>query len=228
MSPDTLINPVDDAVVSRRSIRGFLPRPVSKQELQHILTVASRAPSGSNIQPWRVYALSGSTLDAVKSELTALHVAHAPTAPEYRYYADEWRDPYLDRRRKAGWGLYQLAGVSRGDREAAHRQRARNYQFFGAPVGLIFTIDRKLGRGAWLDVGMFLQNVMVVARGHGLDTCAQAALANYPDVLRRHLGLKDSELVICGMALGHADPDEPTNTLVTEREELDAFVTFLD
>ena len=217
---------VDEAVLSRRSIRGFLPCAVPTQTLEHILRVASRAPSGSNIQPWRVYVLQGATLGSVKNALTKLHLSGAPTSPGYSYYAMDWRAPYVDRRRKAGWGLYQLAGVAKGDRDAAHLQRARNYQFFGAPVGMVFTIDKTLGMGAWLDVGMFLQNIMIIARGHGLDTCPQAAIANYPDVLREHLTLSDNDLVICGMAIGYADPDEPTNALVTEREMLASFVTF--
>jgi nitroreductase len=158
-------------------------------------------------------------------ELSAAHEAGEPTRNEYEYYPTEWRSPYIERRRKTGWALYALAGIERGDREAGERQRGRNYTFFGAPVGLIFVIDRYLERGSWLDFGMFLQNIMVAARSHGLDTCAQAALANFPAIARRHLAIPDDQMIICGMALGRADPDEATNTLITDREELSAFVT---
>ena len=217
---------VDRAIESRRSVRGFLPRPVPQQTVEHLLRVASRAPSGSNTQPWRLHVLQGEPLSALTRELVARHDAGVPPAPEYRYYPKEWRSPYIERRRKAGWGLYELAGVQKGDRAGAHRQRARNFDFFGAPVGMIFTLDRTLGQGGWLDTGMFLQSLMIAARGHGLDTCPQAAIAGYPDVVRAQLKIADGELVLCGMALGWADPAEPANALQTEREDLSAFVTF--
>ncbi|MEJ7685550.1 MAG: nitroreductase [Variovorax sp.] len=218
---------VDHAILSRRSVRGFLSQTVPRETVEHLLRVASRAPSGSNIQPWRAYVLSGDALTALTDALTAQHDAGVPTTPEYDYYPREWRSPYLDRRRKAGWGLYQLAGVARGDREAAHQQRARNFSFFGAPVGMVFTLDPTLGKGGWLDTGMFLQNLMVAARGRGLDTCPQVSIAGYPAVVREHLKLPATELVLCGLALGWADPDEPTNALLTEREDLSTFVTFM-
>ncbi len=217
---------VDRAITGRRSVRAFRSDPVSLDAVRHLLAVASRAPSGSNIQPWRVHVLTGDPLAALCRDLVAMHDAREPEQREYEYYPTAWRSPYLDRRRKAGWGLYALAGIAKGDRTAAARQRGLNYTFFGAPVGLIFTIDRDLERGSWLDYGMFLQSIMVAARGHGLDTCPQAALANYPAVIQRHLGIPDGEMVVCGMALGHADPDAPTNTLVTEREDLSSFATF--
>lgn len=216
---------VDRAIVSRRSIRAFLPTPVPLRIVEEILRVASRAPSGSNIQPWRARVLLGVTLAAVTKSLLAAHENGEEEAREYDYYPSEWRSPYIERRRKTGWGLYELAGVQRGDREAAARQRGLNYTFFGAPVGMIFTIDSDMGRGSWLDFGMFLQNIMLAARGRGLDTCPQAAMANYPAIVRRHLAIPDTEMVVCGMALGHADPDAPTNRLMTDREELSTFVT---
>ena len=216
---------VDHAINSRRSVRAFRNDPVLLETVQHLLQVASRAPSGSNIQPWRVHVVMGTSLAALTCDLLAMHEAGEPEAREYDYYPTEWRSPYLDRRRKAGWGLYALAGVARGDRQGAARQRGLNYTFFGAPVGLVFTIDRDLEKGSWLDYGMFLQNIMIAARGHGLDTCPQASTANYPAVVRRHLGIPDSEMLVCGMALGYADPAAPTNTLETEREALSSFIT---
>ena len=224
--PDSDAAIVERAITGRRSMRACRSDPVPPETVRHLLRVASRAPSGSNIQPWRVHVLTGARLAALCRDLLAVHEAGEPEQREYDYYPTAWRAPYLDRRRKAGWGLYALAGIAKGDRAAAARQRGLNYGFFGAPVGLIFTIDRDLERGSWLDYGMFLQSIMVAARGQGLDTCPQAALANYPAVLRHHCAIPDGEMVVCGMALGRADPEAPTNALVTEREDLPSFVTF--
>lgn len=223
---DRLRRTVEWAITSRRSVRGFLPTPVGREVVEHLLAVASRAPSGSNVQPWKVHVVSGPALERLKQELTAAHFGGVPEAREYEYYPTEWRSPYLERRRKLGWELYRLTGVARGDHEAGLRQRGRNYAFFGAPVEMIFTIDRDLGQGSWLDFGMFLQNIMIAARGHGLDTCPQAAIANYPDILRRQLGIGADQTIICGMALGVADPAEPANRLVSEREPVEGFTTF--
>ena len=219
---------VDGALTTRRSIRGFRPDPVPLDLVRHLLTVSSRAPSGSNIQPWKVYVLTGAALERLKAELVETFLSGEPEQRAYHYYPQNWRSPYIERRRHVGWKLYELAGVARGDREAGDRQRARNYRFFGAPVGLVFSVDKDMEIGSWLDCGMFIQNVMVAARGHGLDTCAQAAIANYPAIVARHLGIPDTETVICGMALGWADLDEPTNALRSPREPVDAFATFLD
>jgi len=217
---------VDRAIRTRRSIRGFLPDPVPRETIARLLELAGTAPSGSNIQPWRVHVVTGEALRRLKADLLARHEGHAPEEREYEYYPVKWRAPYLERRRAVGWKLYELTGVARGDREAGHRQRGRNYDFFGAPVGLVFTIDDDLEKGSWLDCGMFLQTFMIAARGHGLDTCPQAAIANYPAVLRRHLPIGATETIICGMALGHADPAEPANRLEPGREPLEAFATF--
>jgi nitroreductase len=217
---------VEAAITSRRSIRGFLDRPVPREVVARILEVAARAPSGSNIQPWKLHVVTGAALSRLTSAMGATHAAGEASRREYEYYPLTWRTPYLERRRKVGWQLYELAGVARGDKEAGLRQTGRNFAFFGAPVGLVFTIDSDLEKGSWLDYGMFLQNIMVAARGHGLDTCPQAAIANYPDILRDHLGIPSAETVVCGMALGWADPAEPANRLVAEREPVEAFTTF--
>ena len=217
---------VSAAITSRRSVRGFLDHPVDRAAVVRLLELASRAPSGSNVQPWKAHVATGSALRRLSEDLLAAHVAGEPEAREYEYYPVNWRAPYLDRRRRVGWQLYELAGVARGDREAAHRQRGRNYVFFGAPVGLIFAIDRDLEQGSWLDYGMFLQTFMIAARGQGLDTCPQAAIANYPAIVRRHLAIPEAEMIVCGMALGWADPREPTNALVSEREPVAGFTTF--
>jgi nitroreductase len=217
---------VFEAMATRRSVRGFLPDPVPRATIEAILAAASRAPSGSNIQPWKVRVTTGAEKARLTAALRAAHDAGAKVERDYHYYPRNWREPYLARRRKIGWGLYQLAGVAKGDHAAGHEQRARNFDFFGAPVGLFFTIDRDMEQGSWIDYGMFLQNVMLAARGFGLDTCPQAAFCDHHDVVRAHLGIPASEALVCGMSLGLADPAEPTNALVTEREPVSAFTTF--
>ena len=219
---------VDRAIASRRSVRRFLPTPVPRSTVEEILAVASRAPSGTNTQPWRVTVLAGERLAALsRAILDAFD--HEPEAhrEEYDYYPVQWSEPYLSRRRKVGWDLYGLLGITREDKAGMHRQFGRNYRFFDAPVGLIFTIERALARGSWLDYGMFLQNVMVAARGRGLDTCPQAAFNRFHRVIERELALPATEMVVCGMSLGHADPDAPENRLATEREPVAGFARFL-
>jgi len=224
--PDTMREAVAYAISSRRSIRGFTDTPVDRATIASLLDLASRAPSGSNIQPWKAHVLMGAALARVSAALLGAFHSGQPESREYQYYPRNWRSPYLERRRALGWKLYALTGVERGDKEAGRRQIARNYAFFGAPVGLIFTIDRDMEQGSWLDYGMFLQSLMIAARGLGLDTCPQAAIANYPDVLRRELPISGSEMVVCGMALGVPDPAEPANALVAEREPVSAFTIF--
>lgn len=222
MKPD----PVAAAITSRRSIRAFLPTPVPRETVERILDIAARAPSGTNMQPWRAHALAGAPLRRLSEALVAEALAGAPTEAEYRYYPGQFFEPYLSRRRKVGWDLYGLLGIARGEAEKMKRQHARNYAFFGAPVGLIFTIDRRLEIGSWLDYGFFLGNVTVAARGMGLDTCPQAAFAPHHRMIRAQLGLAEEEVVVCGMALGHADPDAPENALVTERVPARDFCSF--
>lgn len=225
-APPSAAETVEAAVTSRRSVRGFRPDPVDLQLVERILAAASRAPSGSNIQPWSVHVLAGGPLRALAEELTGEFLSGAPEAPDYRYYPTNWRSPYIERRRQTGWSLYALTGVARGDHEAGQRQRAKNYSFFGAPVGLVFTLDNDLNPGSWIDMGMFMENVMVLARGHGLHTCPLAAIGNYPPIVRRHLAIPDTKIIIAGMALGHEDPTEPANALRTGREPVSVFCTF--
>lgn len=220
---------VDEAITSRRSIRAFLPTPVPRETIEDILRVAARAPSGTNTQPWKVHVLTG----AAKARLSAAIRAafddpeeRARHSEEYAYYPTQWQPPYIDRRRKVGWDLYGLLGIGKTDKERMHAQHGRNYAFFDAPVGLIFTIDRVMQQGSWLDYGMFLQNIMVAARARGLDTCPQAAFTQFHRIIEAQLGLGPDEMVVCGMSLGHADPDAIENTLVTEREPVAGFTTF--
>jgi nitroreductase len=222
---------VDAAISSRRSIRAFLPDPVPRATLEAILAVASRAPSGTNTQPWRVRVLTGATLARISR---AVHAAHDDPAErkahteEYAYYPREWAEPYLGRRRKVGWDLYALLGLTREDKAGMHAQHGRNYLFFDAPVGLVFSIDRVMEQGSWLDYGMFLQNIMVAARARGLDTCPQAAFTQYHRVLARELNFAESEMLVCGMSLGWADMSRIENSLVTEREPVAGFAQFLE
>jgi nitroreductase len=203
---------VDHAITSRRSVRGFTRRPVPPEVVREVLSVASRAPSMTNTQPWRVHVLTGAARDRLSEEIRAAHEAGEHPEPEYAYYPEEWASPYLDRRRQIGWALYGLLGIAKGDRDAtARRQHRKNYDFFGAPVGMVFTLHRALRYGSYLDLGMFLQNIMVAARGRGLDTCPQAAFMNWHAIIRRQLAVPPERLVVCGMALGFADkPRRPT------------------
>ena len=229
MTDPAAIHAVDAAITSRRAIRAFLPTPVAKETIVEILRVATRAPSGTNTQPWKVHVLTGAAKEKLSAAIKAAYDDPAERAAhreEYDYYPTEWRSPYIDRRRKIGWDLYGLLGIAKTDRARMHAQHGRNYAFFDAPVGLIFTIDRVMKQGSWLDYGMFLQNVMLAARARGLDTCPQAAFTQFHRIIAQQLGLGADEMVVCGMSLGFADPDAIENTLVTEREPVAGFTTF--
>jgi len=222
---------VDAAITSRRSIRAFLDKPVEQADIARILEVAARAPSGTNTQPWKVYVLTGQARVELSNAILAVHLDPAQSrehTEEYPYYPREWVSPFIDRRRKVGWDLYSLLGLTRDNKAGMAAQHARNFNFFDAPVGLIFTIDRIMEQGSWLDYGMFLQNIMVAARGRGLDTCPQAAFTQYHRIIASQLQLPENETVVCGMALGWADPGKIENSLVTEREPLSSFVHFLE
>jgi nitroreductase len=220
---------VDAAITSRRSIRAFLPTPIPEAAIREILEVASRAPSGTNTQPWKVHVLTGAARLRLSDAIRATYddpVERAMHSEEYDYYPRDWVSPYIDRRRKVGWDLYGLLGIGKADKDKMHAQHGRNYAFFDAPVGLIFTIDRIMAKGSWLDYGMFLENIMVAARGRGLDTCPQAAFTQFHRVIARELDLGDHEMVVCGMALGVADPDAVANRLTTARATVDEFTKF--
>jgi nitroreductase len=222
---------VDAAITSRRSIRAFLPTPVAREDIEAILQVAARAPSGTNTQPWKVHVLTGATRQTLSARITEAYLDPAIASQhveEYHYYPRQWVSPYIDRRRKVGWDLYALLGLTRDNKAGMQAQHARNYAFFDAPVGLIFTIDRIMEQGSWMDYGMFLQNIMVAARGRGLDTCPQAAFTQFHKIIGEVLQLPDSDQVVCGMSLGYADMSKVENTLVTEREPVSGFAKFLD
>ena len=218
---------VDEAITGRRSVRAFLSDPVSRKSIEHILSVASRAPSGTNTQPWQVHVLFGdarqrltdAVVDAFKNE-------QGQHDHERLYYMTEWREPYISRRRKVGWDMYGLVGITKDNREGMIEQTARNYKFFDAPVGLIFTIDQDMHWGSWLDIGMFIENVMLAARGQGLESCPQAAFAIYHKVVRKILNIPDSQAIVCGMSIGKEDTSAVINELITVREPVEAFTTF--
>lgn len=222
---------VDHAITSRQSIRAFLPTPVPRATIEEILAIASRAPSGTNTQPWKVTVMTGAARQRLVDAILAVYndpAQRAQHSEEYAYYPTQWIEPYLGRRRKIGWDLYGLLGIGREDKARMHAQHGRNYAFFDAPVGLIFTIDRVMEQGSWLDYGMFLQNIMVAARARGLDTCPQAAFTQFHRVIERELALPDGDMVVCGMSLGYADTRQIENTLVTEREPVTGFARFLE
>lgn len=218
----------EEALLSRRSVRAFKPDPVPRALVEEILALASRAPSGTNIQPWKVRVLAGAVRDRISAAMLQAYALEGPDSFQrpYNYYPVKWRDPYLARRRKLGWDMYGLLGITREDKAGMDAQHQRNYRFFDAPVALLFTLDADLELGSWLDYGMFLQCIMLAARAKGLDTCAQAAIANAHRVLRRELAIPDTEQIVCGMSLGYAK-ESVVNHLVTVREPVPAFAQFL-
>lgn len=219
---------VAEAITGRQSIRAYRSDPVPRETILRIMRVAGRAPSGSNMQPWKVRVLTGAAKDRLCAALVRRHESGDNGHWEYEYYSDVWREPYLARRRETGWGLYGVLGIPKGDRAASRAYQGRNFEFFGAPVGMIFTIDRDLARGAWLDYGMFLQSVMTAARAEGLETCPQAAFCIFHDTIQEMLSIPETEMVVCGMALGFADTGDKVNTFRTSREDVETFVRFQD
>jgi nitroreductase len=228
-------NPVDLAISSRQSVRAFTKQVVPRERIAQLLALASGAPSGTNTQPWKVYVLQGASRAGLVDKVCAAHdqVRADPTlaaqyVEEYDYYPQKWVSPYIDRRRENGWSLYGLLGIGKADKDKMHAQHQRNYRFFDAPVGLMFTVDRVMGRGSLLDYGMFLQNIMVAARGHGLHTCPQAAWNGFAKIVLPHIGAGPDEMLVCGMALGYTDESALVNTFRTPRVPVDEFARWLD
>ena len=222
---------VDDAITSRHSIRAFLQTPIAREDIEHMLEVAARAPSGSNTQPWKAYVLTGDIKSRLSAEITKVYEDSEQfnaLTEEYRYYPHQWETPYIERRRKVGLDLYKLLGLGRENKAGMHAQHGRNYLFFDAPVGMIFTMDRTMNTGSWLDFGCFLQSLMVAARARGIDTCPQAAFNRFHPVIRRVTGIPESEIVICGLAMGFADHTRIENSLISERSPVCEFTKFLE
>ncbi len=222
------------AISSRQSVRAFTSQPVPREVIVEILDLARRAASGTNSQPWKVYVLQGSPRDQLVEKVCAAHDAlrdnpllASEYVEEYAYYPEKWISPYIDRRRENGWSLYGLLGIAKGQKDKMHAQHQRNYRFFDAPVGLMFTVDRIMGPGSLLDYGQFLQNIMLTARSLGLHTCPQAAWNPFAKVILPHIGAAPNEKLVCGMSLGHADPEQPVNSFYTPREPVESFTTWL-
>lgn len=231
---EALQQAVDAVIAARSSIRAFTDRPVAEADIEGILRVAARAPSGVNSQPWRAYVLRGESKDALVRKTCAAHdalhrqeVDAAAFREQYPYYPQKWFSPYLDRRRQNGYALYDLIGIAKGDKERMHHQHQNNFRFFGAPVGIMFTMHRDLGQGSMIDYGMFLQNVMLAAKARGLDTCPQAAWNAYASIILPHIGAGPDEFLLCGMSLGYADREATVNRLQTPREAPASFVTYV-
>lgn len=225
---------IQQAMDSRMSARAFTQQAVSKETITDILHLASRAPSGTNTQPWKVYVLQGESRHSLVTKVCAAHDeirAHPEKAADYReaydYYPEKWVSPYIDRRRENGWSLYGLLGIGKADKDKMHLQHQRNYKFFDAPVGLMFTLDKVMGRGSLVDYGMFLQSVMLAARAHGLHTCPQAAWNGFANIILPHIGAGPDEMLVCGMALGYADDQDIVNTFRTPREAVASFTHWL-
>lgn len=219
---------IDEAIRQRHSTRAFLDKPVARDTIEEILETARWAPSGVNSQPWQVCVLQGETKRRLGETIIAARDDGQQENPDYQYYPREWVSPYKERRKASGLALYQALGIGREDREKQKQAWYRNYRFFDAPVGLIFLIEEKMEKGSWLDMGMFVQNVMLAAKGAGLDTCPQASLAEYPDIVREQLGISPELNVVCGMALGYADPDHPINQYRLDRLEVNEFTRWYE
>ncbi|MEJ2142357.1 MAG: nitroreductase [Gammaproteobacteria bacterium] len=217
------MNTVDDTIKKRHATRGFLDKPVSHELIEQILEAARWAPSGVNSQPWNVAVVEGKTKQSLADHIISARESNHQPNPDYQYYPDEWKEPYKSRRKDSGLALYRALKIRREDTEKQKQAWYNNYQFFGAPVGLIFYIDKQLNKGSWLDMGMFLENVMLVATSMGLSTCPQAALAEYPDIVRKILNIDEQYHIVCGMALGYADESHPANSYRLKRAPVEEF-----
>jgi nitroreductase len=217
--------PIDKVIAGRLSCRQFSGAPVSRSTVEQILRVARFAPSGANIQPWHVYVLAGAARTEVSAAL--LHAYEREPnehVSEYQYYASELPEPYLGRRQEFGRLFYDSLGIAQSDGAARSRQTAKNFAFFGAPVGMIVTIDRRLAMGSWLDLGMFIQNVMLAAVGRGLQSCPQETFAKYHRILRPLLSIPEEQMVACGISMGH--PREQARARLMPRADLEVFASF--
>lgn len=217
-----------EIINSRRSVRSFLPKEVPESLIRELLDCSARAPSGGNLQPWKVYVVAGEERERISAEALKAFAAlgKEPQKPEYNIYPPDIKPEYDARRRKVGYDMYQLLGIDKDDSRGKLAQSARNFEFFGAPVGMFFTVDRQMDKCQWADVGMYMQNLMLLARERGLDTCSQEIWAILPRTVGECLDLPEHEMLFCGMALGYADVEHPTAALRTEREELSEYASF--
>lgn len=216
------------AIRERRSVRAFLDKPVPPDVIQSILEDARWAPSGVNHQPWQTAVLGTQSRKSLGEKIIQARESNVKENPDYQYYPTVWDEPYKSRRKICGAALYGALEIGREDQEKRKEQWYKNYHFFGAPLGLIVYIDSKLSTGSWMDVGGYIQSLMLCARGHGLETCAQASLAEYPDIVRQQLHLSNDVSIVCGLSIGYADWNDPVNQYRTERENLSEFVKYYD
>lgn len=219
---------VIDAIKSRHSTRAYLDRPVARETIEQIMDTARWSPSGTNMQPWQVSIASGDSLKRLSQAILTARAAGQAPNPDYQYYPSEWREPYKSRRFASGMALYKALGIDRDDKQRRQQAWDDNYRFFGAPVGLLFFVDRALAQGSWVDMGMFIQSVMLAAREFGLGTAPQASLAEYPGIIRAELGVEEQFALVCGMALGYPDENHPVNKYRTSRMEITAFCRWYD
>ena len=217
-----------DAMRARKSVRAFLKRPVERDTISRMLEAARWAPSGTNTQPWQVIVTRGETKQRVCAALQNAYNAGVEPRMDYAYYPEEWREPYLSRRRACGLQLYETLGIRREDAARRRAQWIANYRAFDAPVALFYFLDSRMDKGSFMDCGMFIQSVMLAALDEGLSTCPQAALVEYPALVREILGIEPDRTLVCGMAVGSADTADPVNGYRTRREPVEAFTRFLD
>jgi nitroreductase len=215
---------VSEAVTARTSIRRFLDTPVSTDLIRELLEKSARAPSGGNLQPWRVFVITGETMPEF---LSYLQQSEIKDTAEYAVYPPDLKSPYRDSRFKVGEDMYALLNIPREDKPARYAHLARNFEFFGAPTGFFCFVDRVMGPPQWSDLGMFLQTFMLLAQEAGLDTCAQEAWANRAQSVAGFVDAPEEWMLFCGMAIGYKDPDQPVNTLISDREPLDVWTKFL-
>jgi nitroreductase len=220
---------VSDAILSRHSCRSFTAQPVAAESIRRLLETARFAPSGGNLQPWMVHVLSGASMARFRAQLTPKFLANPlGGSAEYHVYPPDLKEPYRSRRHKNGEDLYRLIGIPREDKAARHRQFAQNYNFFGAPVGMFFFLDRIMGPPQWSDLGMLIQNIMLLAREQGLETCPQESWAIWHKEVTEFLSVDSTLMLFCGLALGYGDPAAPINHLRTDRAAFDEFAVFHD
>ncbi|HEY2069838.1 MAG TPA: nitroreductase [Rhizomicrobium sp.] len=218
---------VSEALATRKTVRAFRSDPVPEETIRAMLTTAARAPSGGNLQPWKVYALLGEARnELVRRVAERRRTQPMGEAPEYHIYPPSLTEPYRTRRFRIGEAMYAALGIPREDKMARLKFFSGNWSFFGAPVGLIFTIDKQMQQGQWADLGMYLQSLMLLAREHGLHTCPQEAWAVWHSVIREYLSVPENEMIFCGMAIGYADEAAPVNAVESERAPLEEFVVF--
>ncbi|MDD4885119.1 nitroreductase [Sulfuricurvum sp.] len=217
---------VFEALKSRKSVRAFLSKAVEKEKIEMILNSAKHAPSGVNMQPWKVCVVSGKTKNDIETKIIDAFESGIKPNMDYRYYPLEWNEPYKSRRKETGLLMYQTLKIAKEDKEKQQEQWKANYRAFDAPVVLYFFIESSLEKGSWLDYGMFLQSVMLSAAQLGLGSCTQAALAEYPDIVRKELNIKEEQILLCGMALGYEDTNAIINSYRTERIDVEKFTQF--